>query len=114
MIDRQHKLSIHRQARLLQISRSAVYYRLRPVPEADLKRMRQSDELHLDYPFGGSRMLRDFLLQRGLSVGRRHIRTLTRKMAIEAIYRRCNTSRPAPDYHVYPYLLRGLGITRSD
>ena len=72
------------------------------------------DELHLNYPFAGSRMLRDLLRQQGLEVGRRHVRTLMRKIAIEAIYRRPNTSKPAPGHRIYPYLLRDVAITRSD
>jgi putative transposase len=76
--------------------------------------MRQIDELHLNYPFAGSRMLRDLLWQRGLVVGRRHVRTLMRRTSIEAIYRRPNTSKPAPGHRIYPYLLRGLAITRPN
>lgn len=114
MINPGHKLSIQRQARVLEISRSSVYYRRRPVPEADLKLMRQIDELHMDYPFAGSRMLRDLLAQRGLRVGRRHVCTLMRRLAIEAIYRKPNTSRPAPGHKIYPYLLRGLAVTKPN
>jgi putative transposase len=93
MIDPEHDLSIQRQAEALAISRSSVYYQPRPVSESDLWLMRRIDELHLNYPFAGSRMLRDMLSQQGLEVGRRHVRTLMRKMAIEAIYRRPNTSK---------------------
>jgi putative transposase len=70
--------------------------------------------LHLDYPFAGSRMLRDLLSQQGLEVGRRHVRSLMRRMAIEAIYRRPNTSKPAPVHKIYPYLLGGMAITRPN
>ena len=114
MINPEHKLPIRRQAELLEISRSAVYYRPRPVSDADLMLMRRIDELHMNYPFAGSRMLRDMLSQQGLEVGRRHVRTLMRRMAIEALYRRPNTSRPAPGHSIYPYLLRGLSITRPN
>ena len=76
--------------------------------------MRRIDELHLNYPFAGSRMLRDLLWQQGLEVGRRHVQTLMRKMAIEAIYRKPNTSKPAPGHRIYPYLLRDLAITRPN
>ena len=76
--------------------------------------MRRIDELHLNYPFAGSLMLRDMLGHQGLEVGRRHIRTLMRRMGIEAIYRRPNTSKPAPGHRIYPYLLRGLAITRPN
>jgi putative transposase len=76
--------------------------------------MRKIDELHLNYPFAGSRMLRDMLAQQGIEVGRRHVRTLMRRMAIETLYRRPNTSKPAPGHRIYPYLLRGLAITRPN
>jgi putative transposase len=114
MIDPEHDLPIQKQAEVLQISRSTIYYEPRPVSSSDLWLMRQIDELHLNYPFAGSRMLRDLLSHQGLEVGRRHIRTLMRKMAIEAIYRRPNTSKPAPGHKIYPYLLRGLAITRPN
>ena len=114
MIDPEHGLSIQKQAEVLEISRSTVYYRPRPVSALDLWWMRQIDELHLNYPFAGSRMLREMLSRQGLEVGRRHVRTLMRKMAIEAIYRRPNTSKPATGHRMYPYLLRGLAITRPN
>jgi putative transposase len=114
MIDPEHDLPITQQAEILQISRSTVYYEPRPVSAEDLWLMRQIDELHLNYPFAGSRMLRDLLRQQGLEVGRRHIKTLMRRMGVEAIYRRPNTSKPAPGHRIYPYLLRGLAITRPN
>jgi len=114
MINPGYKLSIRRQAELLEISRSTVYYRPRPVSAADLLLMRRIDELHMNYPFAGSRMLRDMLSQQGLEVGRRHVRTLMRRMAIETLYRKPNTSKPAPGHKIYPYLLRGLPITRPN
>jgi len=112
MIDPEHDLPIKQQAKVLDISRSTVYYQPRPVSAEDLWLMRQIDELHLNYPFAGSRMLRDLLWQQGLEVGRRHLRTLMKRMGVEAIYRRPNTSKPAPGHRIYPYLLRGLAITR--
>jgi putative transposase len=114
MIDPGEKLSIQKQARLLDVSRSSIYYKPRPVSAADLLLMRRIDELHLSYPFAGSRMLRDLLSREGLEVGRRHVRTLMRRMAIEAIYRKPNTSTPAPGHRIYPYLLRGLPVTRPN
>jgi putative transposase len=114
MIDPEHDLSIKQQAAALGISRSSVYYMPRPVSDGDLMLMRRIDELHLEYPFAGSRMLRDMLSQQGLEVGRRHVRTLMRKVSIEAIYRRPNTSKPAPGHRIYPYLLRGQAITRPN
>ena len=114
MIDPEHKLPVCRQAEELGVSRSTVYYRRRPIAEADLMLMRRVDELHLNYPFAGSRMLRDMLSQQGLEVGRRHVRTLMRRMGIEALYRKPNTSKSAPGHKIYPYLLRGLAITRPN
>ena len=114
MIEPDHPLPITKQAEVLEISRSSVYYRPRPLSDADLMLMRKIDELHLDYPFAGSRMLRDMLAQQGFEVGRRHVRTLMRRMAIEAIYRKPNTSKPAPGHRIYPYLLRGVAITRPN
>ena len=100
MIDRQHDLPITKQAEALGISRSSVYYLPRPVPVADLALMRRMDELHLDLPFAGSRMLRDLLNAEGAKIGRRHVATLMRRMGIEAIYRRPNTSKPAQGHKV--------------
>ncbi len=114
MIDRSHDLPVVRQARELGISRGSVYYLPRPVSEADLKIMRRIDELHLELPFAGSRMLRDLLRQEGIEIGRCHVATLMRKMAIEAIYRRPNTSKPTPGHKIYPYLLRKLPIVRPN
>ena len=114
MIDRQHDLPITKQAEALGISRSSVYYLPRPVPVADLALMRRMDELHLDLPFAGSRMLRDLLNAEGAKIGRRHVATLMRRMGIEAIYRRPNTSKPAPGHKAYPSLLRDLPVTRPD
>jgi putative transposase len=114
MIDPEHDLFIKQQAEVLGISRSTVYYEPRPISEEDLWLMRRLDELHLNYPFAGSRMLRGLLWQQGLEVGRRHIKTLMRRMGIEAIYRKPNTSKPAPGHRIYPYLLRGLSITRPN
>jgi putative transposase len=114
MIDRSHDLSITSQAKALSISRGTVYYRPRAVPAADLAIMRRMDQLHLDFPFAGSRMLRDLLNTEGMGIGRRHVATLMKRMGIEAIYRRPNTSKPAPGHKIYPYLLRNLPITRPD
>ena len=112
MIDREHDLSIARQAKALGLSRGAVYYKSRPVSLQDLAIMRRLDELHLDHPFAGARMLRDMLSREGVAIGRRHVSTLMQRMGIEAIYRRRNTSKPAPGHKIYPYLLRGVKIER--
>jgi len=110
MIDRSHGLPVSRQAKVLNISRGSVYYKPRPGPAADLAIMRRIDELHLDYPFAGSRMLRDMLGREGVHAGRQRVATMMRRMGIEALYRRPNTSKPAPGHKIYPYLLRGLKI----
>ena len=114
MIDRSHALPVTRQARELGISRGSVYYLPRPTSPADLLIMRRIDELHMDFPFAGSRMLRDLLAAEGIKVGRLHVSTLMKKMVIEAIYRRPNTSKPAPGHKIYPYLLRKLAVTRPN
>src|SRR5215212_5545510 len=110
MIDRTHDLSITKQAKALGISRGSMYYLPRPVPAADLAIMRRIDELHLEFPFAGSRMLRDLLNKEGVEIGRCHVTTLMRRMGITALYRRPNTSKPAPGHRIYPYLLRGVTI----
>ena len=112
MIDRDHELSVSRQAKALGTSRGRVDYLSRPVPDADLKLMRRIDELHLEYPFAGSRMLKGLLQAEGHKVGRQHVSTLMTKMGIEALYRRPNTSKPAPGHKVHPDLLRNLAVVR--
>ena len=114
MIDRSRELPLTRQAELLKLSRSSLYYQPHPVSVADLAIMRRMDELHLEHPFAGSRMLRDLLRQEGVKIGRAHVITLMRKMGIEAIYRRPNTSKPAPGHKIYPYLLREMKIERPN
>jgi putative transposase len=114
MIDGGHDLPIMRQAQLLDLSRSAVYYRPQPTLVADLALMRRIDALHLEHPFAGARMLRDLLRQEGYAVGRKHVATLMRTMGIEALYRKANTSRRHPEHRIYPYLLRGLTIDRPN
>ncbi len=114
MIDRVHALPIARQAKVLNLSRGSVYYKPRPVSAATLAIMRRIDELHLEYPFAGSRMLRDFLNREGVEIGRQRVATLMKRMGIEALYRRPNTSKPAPGHKIYPYLLRGLKVDRPN
>ena len=114
MIDRAHDLPISKQAEALNISRGSVYYLPRPVSEADLAIMRRLDRLHLEFPFAGSRMLRGLLAFEGCKIGRRHVKTLMRRMGIEALYRHPRTTKPEPGHKVYPYLLRGIEITRPD
>ena len=114
MIERTAQLSGSRQAILLGISRGSIYYQNRPVSDADLKLMHRIDKLHTEFPFAGSRMLRDLLAQEGFKVGRLHVATLMKRMGIEALYRKPNTSKPAPGHRIYPYLLRKLPVTRPN
>ena len=111
MIDRGHRLPLTCQAKAVGISRGSLYYKPRPVRGADLCLMRRIDELHLEHPFAGGRMMRDMLSQENIFSGRRHVATLMRRMSIEALYRKPNTSRRHPRHLVYPYLLRGLQVT---
>ena len=114
MIERGVELPVVRQAKLLGVSRSSVYYTPRALPERDLRLMRRIDELHLELPFYGARKLADQLRREGHRVGRRHVATLMRRMGIEAQYRRPRTSLPARGAAIYPYLLAGLAIERPN
>ena len=114
MIDRQHKLPLTRQSEILELSRSSIYYQSVPVSEQDLKLMRLIDEIHTKHPFMGSRSLKNQLKDRGHQIGRGHVRTLMQKLGITALYQKPRLSDPHPDHKIYPYLLRGLEITRSN
>jgi putative transposase len=114
MIDREHNLPIAKQAEVLKISRGSVYYLPRPMSPADLAIMRRLDRLHLEFPFAGSRTLRDLLAAEECKIGRRHVKTLMRRMGIEALYRRPRATKPEPGHKIYPYLLRGIEITRPN
>src|ERR1700681_2919852 len=114
MIDRGAKVPVKRQAGLLDLSRSSLYYTPRPVSERDLGLMRRLDELHLEAPFYGARKLAAALRREGHEVGRRHVTTLMRRMGIEALYRRPRTSIPARGATIYPYLLENLLIERPN
>src|SRR3981189_2194916 len=114
MIDREHDLPITKEAEVLRISRGGVYSLPRSVPEADLAIMRRLDRLHLEFPFAGSRRLRGLLASEGCKIGRPHVKTLMRRMGMEALYRRPRTTKPEPGHKIYPYLLRGMDITRPN
>jgi putative transposase len=114
MIDRKHDLPIVRQCEILRLSRSTAYYAPEPTSPSDLALMRRIDELHLEHPFAGSRMLRDLLRLEGQQVGRKHVRTLMKKMGVEAIYRKPNLSKRHDAHLIYPYLLRDLVIDRPN
>ena len=103
-----------RQCELLDLCRSSLYYRPKPVSPADLRLMRRIDELHLAHPFLGARRLARMLQREGVEVGRRHVGSLMRLMGIEAIYRKKRTSLPGKGHKIYPYLLGGVAIERPN
>lgn len=114
MIDRGSPMTVKRQAEILDLSRSNVYYAPRPLPERDLTLMRRLDELHLKWPFYGARKLTRELQDEGHDVGRRHVTTLMRRMGMETIYRKPRTSIPARGAAIRAYLLSGLVIERPN
>jgi putative transposase len=114
MIDRTHELPIARQCQILELARSTAYYQATPVSPDELALMRRIDELHLEHPFGGARMLSKMLKRAGHPVGRRRVSTMMKRMGIHALYRKPNTSTRHPAHPVYPYQLRHLTITRSN
>jgi putative transposase len=114
MINREHPLPLTKQCLLLNLSRSGIYYLPVPVSEKDRGLMRLIDEIHLDYPYLGTRGIKNELWDKGYKVGRSHIRTLMRKMGIEALYQKPRLSEPHPGHTIYPYLLRGLTITEAN
>ncbi|RQT01732.1 IS3 family transposase [Burkholderia contaminans] len=114
MIDRTHALPVSRQTRLVGIARSSAYYRAQPVSEADQLLMRRIDELHMEFPFAGARMLARLLRREGHGVGRRCARTLMKRMGVEALYCKPNTSRRNAQHKIWPYLLRGMKIDRAN
>ncbi len=114
MISPEHPLPVTRQCQVLALPRSSVYYAPRPVSAEDCALMRKIDELHLEHPFAGSRMLRDLLRLRGMRIGRKRVATLMRRMGIEALYRHPRTTRPHPGHQAFPYLLRDQVITRPN
>jgi putative transposase len=114
MIDRAHALPVSRQVQLVGIARSSAYYQPRPVSETDLKLMRRLDELHLEFPFAGARMLVRLLKRESVQVGRKHVGTLMKRIGIEALYCKPNTSRRHAKHKIWPYLLRGMTINRAN
>jgi putative transposase len=114
MIDKTHDLPVAAQCRLLDISRGCVYYKPVPLSEADHRLMRRIDELHLEHPFYGSRRMLVPLRQEGFDVGRLHVRTLMRRMGLEALYRKPRTSLGNQAHRIYPYLLKDVAIVRPN
>jgi len=114
MIDPAHALPVTKQAMILGISRSILYYLPRPVSKRDQMLMNRIDRLNLEHPFAGARLLKDLLNLEGIQVGRKHVATLMQQMGIEALYRRPKTTKRHPEHRMYPYLLRRLSITRAN
>lgn len=114
MISREHALPITAQCRILSLSRSGVYYVPVLVNDRDRELMDLIDKIHLDEPYLGTRGIRDALHDRGYAIGRSHVRTLMRKMGVEALYRKPRLSKPSPGHTIYPYLLKGLPITEAN
>ena len=113
MIDRGQRLPVARQARLLGLARSSVYYRPLDTAERGLALMAAIDAIHTELPFYGIRRIRGEMLARGFVVGRQHVATLMRRMGITAIAPKRRLSKPAPGHKIYPYLLRDLKITKA-
>jgi len=115
MVDRASPLPITRQCRMLDLSRSSVYYRLQPIPEEDLGLMRRIDEIHLKRPFFGSRKIRDSLQREGYNLNRKRVQRLMQLLGISALYpKKRRTSLPEKGHKIYPYLLRDLAVVRPN
>lgn len=114
MIDRNDSLPMTRQCQLLSLNRSTVYYRRKDTSEEDLRLMRRIDEMHLKRPFYGSRRIRDWLWEEGEEINRKRVQRLMRQMGIAALYPKKGTSRPGKGHKIYPYLLRGLEVNRTN
>ena len=115
MLQRQHKkLSLSRQCKLLNLSRSSIYYKKCPIKDEDLELMRLIDEQYLKEPVWGSRSMTTFLRRKGWKINRKRVQRLMRTMGLEAVYPKPKTSKPHPEHKIYPYLLRGLTIDRPN
>ena len=114
MINREHTLPLTHQCRILNLSRSGVYYLPVPVSGRDRELMNLIDRIHLEEPYLGTRGIRNELWNKGHTIGRSHVRTLMRKMGVEALYRKPRLSKPHPGHTIYPYLLKGVTITEAN
>ena len=114
MVDPESTLSIRRQCELLMISRSGLYYEAGGPSSEDLGLMRRIDEVHLKYPFYGSRKISQTLRAERPDVNRKRVQRLMRQMGLEAMAPKPGTSKPHPEHPVFPYLLRNLDICRPD
>jgi putative transposase len=115
LVDPAHAcLSIAKQCKVLNISRSSIYYQPKEASSETLALMKRMDELFMLYPFYGSRQMTGRLRREGVSVGRHRIRRLMRLMGLQAIYKKHRTSDPHPEHKIYPYLLRKLPIKQAN
>ena len=114
MINREHPLPLTTQCRILNLSRSGVYYLPVLATDRDRRLMDLIDRIHLDEPCLGTRGIKNTLWDRGYKIGRSHVRTLMRKMGIEALYQKPRLSKPHPGHTIYPYLLKGMVVTEAN
>jgi putative transposase len=114
MIIREHPLPLTTQCRILNLSRSGVYYTPAPISDRDKELMNLIDRIHLEEPYLGTRGIRNELWMKGRTIGRSHVRTLMRRMGIEALYQRPRLSKPHPGHAIYPYLLKGVTIMEAN
>ena len=114
MISKKHGLPITRQCKMLKLARSSLYYKPVSIRERDLSLMSLIDEIHMRYPFYGSRRICDELLDNGFRVSRGKVRNFMKRTGIEALYRKPRLSKPHPTHKIYPYLLRGKTIDKAN
>jgi putative transposase len=114
MIIRGHAVPLTHQCKILNLSRSSIYYVPVLISDKDRELMNLIDKIHLDEPYLGTRGIRNALWDKGHKIGRSHVRTLMGKMGIEAIYRKPRLSKPHPGHTIYPYLLKGVAITQAN
>ena len=114
-MDREHRsLSLRRQCELLGLNRSGLYYEPVDESEENLRLMRLLDEQYTRAPFYGSRRMTEWLATQGYAVNRKRVSRLMEVMGIEAVYPKRNLSQAGEGHRIYPYLLRGVAVKRSD
>jgi len=114
MIDKEHPLPLTTQCKILNLSRSGIYYTPALIRDRDRRLMNLIDRIHLDEPYLGTRGIRNALWDRGYRIGRSHVRTLMGKMGIEALYQKPRLSKPHRGHTIYPYLLKGVTVTEAN
>ena len=114
MVSKEHELSQRRQCALLQLSRSTLYYRPKGESAENLRFMEIIDKQFLETPWYGSRQMARHMKRQGHKCGRHRVRRLMRLMRLVPIYQEPNTSKKHPAHKIYPYLLKGLAITRPN